>query len=158
MNSKHTYKAFTLWEVMIAMVITSLIVTLSYGAYHRFTNLLTKDQESMNDLHEMMFLERDLYQLTDSCLSIEMVDDMLFFNLKDTYSFIEFSDSTMNISADSWKEEREYPIDEWSVKYMDDKSDYIKSFQISCVINHLTYDLTFGKTYPRSFLYSMNSK
>lgn len=152
---KRTYKAFTLWEVMIAMVITSLIVTLSYGAYGRFAKLLKEDQENLDDMHEMVFLERDLFRLTNSCESIEMIDDILYFNKKDTYSFIEFMDSTMILTEDNWGKEREYQIADWSVKYLDDHSDYIKSFQIRYDFNHHHYNFCLKKIYTRSVLYSM---
>ena len=70
LNFKKTYNEYTLLEMMISLLITSLFVTMYYGDYRTFTGVLKKDQHMLNELSDIMLLERDLHRLTDSCMSI----------------------------------------------------------------------------------------
>jgi len=159
--SKTSYRAFTLWDLMIAMLITSLIVSLSYGVYWKFTRVLNEDIDLSDQMQKMRLLERELFQLTQSCLTITQEGDQLFFNNFEEYSYLQFSDSTMMLEnldylSDFTDESyREFPIEEWSAEYLNDESDHIKSFQIRYKVDLQIYTLTFKKSYTRLFLYSM---
>ncbi|MCD4711423.1 MAG: hypothetical protein K8R52_11310 [Bacteroidales bacterium] len=167
LNYKTVYPAFTLWELMIAMLITSLIVALSYGIYWKFTEVLNQEVEQAELMHELRLLERDLYRLTQSCKSIIREGDQLVFKLSGSYSYLEFSDSTLTIVNDEIFTDREYPseysaeytreipIEGWTSEYLDGQSEHVSSFQIKCRADLQMYTLTFNKIYPNLFLYSM---
>ena len=97
LNYKSKYAAFTLWEMLIAMLITSLIVSLSYGAYWKFNDSLNKDVDQSDRLQEITLLERDLYRITQSSRSIEREGDLLIFDLPVGSAYLEFSDSTLTL-------------------------------------------------------------
>jgi hypothetical protein len=110
----------------------------------------------------MRLLERELFLLSQSCKTIMMEGDQLVFNNFDEYSALQFTDSTMLIeNQDEYPGKyygeslREVLIEGWSVEYLNDISDHIKSFQILYEVDLQIYTLTFKKTYPRLFLYSM---
>ena len=148
--------AFTLWELMIAMLITSLIVSLSYGVYRKSTKVLDQDIKHSEFMHEIRMLERDLYRLTLSSITVTQEGEDLYFNFIDGYSFLEFSDSTMTIFMDELSIGREFPIEGWSAEYLNDRSEHIRSFKINCKVNLQRYTFSFTKIYPKLFLYSMN--
>lgn len=143
---------------MIALLITSLIVTMSYSTYRTFTDVLKVDQEQLEGLFEMMILERDLYRMADSCMTIELMDDVLYFNHQDCYSYMEFEDSTLTWDEEDSGDEKIYRVAEWSVEYLDEQSDYIKSLQLAIVHGKLTYRFSLKKVYPRNLLYSMTKE
>jgi hypothetical protein len=127
-----------------------------------------------DQMHEMRLLERELFQQSQSCLTITLEGDQLYFNYLEEYRVLQFSDSIMLIenqgeypgdyasdyavdyAGEYYGESlREIPIEGWSVDYLNDKSDHIKSFQIRYKVDLQIYTLTFKKSYPRLFLYSM---
>lgn len=158
LNFKNRYKAFTLWEMMIALLITSLIVTLSYGTYRTFTDVLKDDEEMLDGLYEMMILDRDLYRLADSCVSMVLMEDVLYFNHRDSYSYIEFGDSILIWGEGDGVDERIYQLTDWSVEFLDEQSNYIKAVQLNIVYGKLTCNFSLKKIYPRTMLYSMTKE
>lgn len=97
--SRYNVPASTLWELMIAMLITSLIVALSYGAYWKFTSILHKESAEAEDMHRLRLLERELFQLTQECEQITMEDDALIFDFPQLETHLKFSDSTMILAG-----------------------------------------------------------
>lgn len=154
MNFKPTYPAFTLWELMIAMLITTLIVSLSYGVYWKFTQLLDQDMKHSELMQDLRLLEREIYRLTQSSQTITQEGDQLVFEFVNGYSILEFTDSTLIIEYPN-ELIKEFPIEKWTSEYLNDQTEHIRSFQISCRVNLQIYTLTFKKSYPQSFLYSM---
>ncbi len=148
------YPAFTLWELMIAMLIASLIVSLSYSVYWKFTQILTHESEQAELMHELRMLERDLYQLTESCTAITQMGDQLIFDHPESNRSLEFSDSILTIDY-SDESTKEFPIAGWSTEFLNDQTEHISHFQIRCKASFQTYILTFHKVYPLLFLYSM---
>lgn len=139
--------------MMIAILITSLIVSLSYGSYRRFTDVLKDDSERLKGLNEMMMLERDLFRLVDSSLSIEIEEDILYFNQMDSYSMMEFGDSLMALITDE-EVKITHKLADWSVTYLSDQSQYVKGIRLRIIYKHFPYDIQLMKVYSRSFLYS----
>jgi Tfp pilus assembly protein PilE len=160
--------AFTLWELMIAMLITSLIVALSYRAYWRFTMILKQESIQTEQLHRLRLLERDLYKLTQECNTITREGDVLLFNFPDESCYLEFSDSTMTLVKEGINNEPEFnwdnqqtedkgiPIEAWSSGYLNQHTDHIDRFQIRYRAGLQVYNLSFKKTYTNLFLYTMN--
>lgn len=153
-NYNLKWKAFTLWEVLISIVITSLIVTLSYGSYMMFTRTLSEDQQRLNDLNEMVFLERELYKMMESSETVEANGNVLCFKFPGSLSFIEFADSTFMISSDETDLEHEYPLSSWSITYLSDETDYVTCIEIGCEYKGIDYTFSLKKKYSKKFLYS----
>jgi len=150
---RNSYKAFTLWEMIVVMVVISILVTLSYGAYNKFTLMLENDQQTTNDLIEMIWLEKEIHRIIESSLSAELINAVVYFNLQAGEMSLAFLDSLMIV--DLWDTEPlEVHVDEWSVGYLDNSSDYIKSISIDCRLDKENYRMSFGKTYPKAFLYT----
>lgn len=157
LNSRTSIPAFTLGELVIAMLITSLLVSLSYGAYLKFTQLMQSEGDEADRMQELRLLERELFRMTQSCYEIILEGDQLYFNYPETYSSLEFSDTTMTIVFED-ETERIVPIVGWSVRYLTEKSEHIKSFQISCKAGIQPYTLVFRKSYSNLFLYSLKAR
>lgn len=154
MSYRKKYQAFTIWEVLIAIVLTSLIVTFSYGSYRTFVVLIQKDQKALTNLNDMVILERELFRLVESSESMELEGRILYFNFPESYSFIEFADSLFIVSIDKMNEEREYDLIEWSAGYLNENTLFVGSFEILCQYEGESYSFSLKKTYPKTFVYS----
>jgi len=148
-------KAFTLWELMIAMLITSLLVALSYGVYWRFTSVLNEEATQSEHMHQLRILERDLYRLTQICTDITREGDELVFSFPDEYTYLIFGDSTLIIEYPD-ETQKEIGIENWSASYLTKDSDYINHFQVRCMVGSGIFTLDFKKAYPQLFLYSLS--
>lgn len=165
---RSTVPAFTLWELMIAMLITSLIVALSYGAYWKFSSALQQESDQAEQLHDLRLLERDLFRLSQECTAITREGDVLVFNFPEKLCYLEFSDSTLVLvtegSGEGYEfaldnrpeEEKVYPIDAWNASYLNKHTKHIDRFRIRYQAGRQVYPLSFRKTYSNSFLYSLN--
>jgi len=165
---KSSFPAFTLLELMITMLITSLIVTFSYGVYMKFAGLLNQETETEDLRQEMRLLELEIFRITQSCTTITREGDQLFFNFSNGYCCLDFSDTTMTIlnnetaldedytSDEPGESTRDFPIEGWSAEYLNNRTQHIERFQIMFRIHLETYTLTFHKIYPKQFLYSLN--
>jgi competence protein ComGF len=165
---KSSLPAFTLLEIMIAMLITSLIISFSYSVYMKFAHILYQESEQEDLMLEMRLLEREIFRITQSCTTITREEDQLYFNFLNGYSCLEFSDTTMTILNNEAYHEKEYltdesgvstkafPIEGWSAEYLNNRTQHIDRFQIRCRVRFETYTLTFNKIYPKQFLYSLN--
>ena len=136
------------------MVLTSLIVTFSYGSYRKFVMVIQKDQKALTNLNDMLLLERELFRLVESSESMELEGSTLYFNFPESYSFIEFSDSSFIINVDNQKEEREFPLIKWSASYLNENTQFVGSFEILCHYEGKSYSFSLKKTYPKTFVYS----
>jgi len=164
---KSNVPAFTLWELMIAMLITSLIVALSYGAYWKFTMILKQESAHAELMHGIRLLERELYQLTQGCNTITREGEVLVFEFPDNIYYLEFSDSTMLLVQEGnsddckftlnnqYSENQEFPVEAWTSGYLNQHSEHIDRFQIKCRADQQVYNLSFKKTYTNRFLYSL---
>lgn len=150
-----SYKAFTLWEAIIVMIITSTIVTLSYGSYREFSNLLLADEKSMVELNEAVFLEREILEMVETCKSVELLGDAIFFNGIQEGAGLEILDSTLVIYGMRGNEEREILMLDWNAEYLDEQSDFISSFCFDLRFDKQTYHLSFVKHYSKSFFLGM---
>ena len=157
-NYNLKWMAFTLWEVLISIVVTSLIVTFSYSSYMMFTRILSEDQQRLNDLTEMVFLERELYKMMESSETVEANSNVLFFEFPDSLSFIEFTDSTFVISSDKTDLEHEYPLSGWSITFLNNETDHVSYIEIGCNYKGMDYTFALKKKYPKKFLYSQLRK
>ena len=136
------------------MVLTSLIVTFSYGAYQKIVAVIEKDQQALTNLNDMLILEREIFRLVESSESLELEGSTLYFNFPESYSFMEFTDSSFIINVDNQKEEREFPLIEWSAGYLNENTQVISSFVILCQYKGKSYSFSLKKTYPKTFLHS----
>ncbi len=150
-----SYKAFTLWEAIIVMIITSTIVTLSYGSYREFSNLLRADEKSMVELNEAVFLEREILEMLETCKSVEHLGDVIFFNGIQEGSSLEILDSALVIYGMRGNEEREIWMLDWNAEYLDEQSDFVSSFWFDLRLDEQTYHLSFVKHYSKSFFLGM---
>jgi hypothetical protein len=152
--------AFTLWETLVGIVITSLIVTFSYGAYRILARLPDSDRNEMEDLHEMMLVERELFRSVQSCRSMELIDNTIYFNQSGHLTGMVFLDNSMVLIKDTGDpgDDMEYPVNEWTVSYLAEDSDYISFFAFNYVLERNAFRLSFSKSYPRGFLYSIMVK
>lgn len=156
MNCKTKYRAFTIFEVMTAIVTTSLIAAFSYGAYHMIIKDLDKDSKEQNCLNEMIILEKTLTQLVATCEAVELSDNILFFNYTGHYEYAEIGDTIVILSKGISHKHKTLSLSEWSVEYLDKTSDYVSSFEISLIADDQIFSFSFRKIYPKLFLYRYN--
>lgn len=151
----NSYRAFTLWEVIIAMIITSTIVTLSYGSYRLIADLLYDDGKILEEMHESLYLERDLLLMVESCQSMELLGNVIWFNGLSEDISLEFLDSTMLIYGINPDEDQEIRMLSWSVEHLNENSDFLKSFHLDCSMGRQVYHLSFMKHYPKLFQFNL---
>lgn len=150
---KSTYRAFTLWEVLITLILTSILVSLSYGTYHTFSHILQRDSEQANGRYEMLELERNLHRWTTNCESIYMEDECLVFESGEHEKLLEFSDSLVTLFHDGESEELSYILRAWEIDFLDAQSSLVTSFRIRCSNRDQDYRFSLRKQYDKLFLY-----
>jgi type II secretory pathway component PulJ len=153
LDSRKSYPAFTLWEVIIAMLITSVVVTLSYGAYRQFTGMLEQDSRQMDELLLLSNLEKEIHWLVSASERMEVFDDEIFLFGDQGEASLVFEDGIMDVFLDG-ESVSQVTVQDWSVEYLDDHSDLIRSFRIICNMGSGSLTLSFRKTYMKKFLYS----
>ncbi len=136
------------------MVLTSLIIAFSYGAYQKMVVVIGKDQQALSKLNDMVFLERELFRLVESSESMELEGNTIYFNFPELYSFLEFSDSSFIVYLDNQREEKEFPLMDWSADYLNESTQFIRSLEILCQYEGKSYSFSLKKIYPKTFLYS----
>lgn len=146
-----SYRAFTLWETIIAIIITSTIVSLSYGSYRLISDMLFADEKNLDEMHESLLLERELMVLLESCQSMELLGDVIWFNGLPEEISLEFLDSTMLIYGLRPDEELEIGMLSWSVEHLNEDSDFLRSFHLDYRMERQAYHLSFIKHYPKRF-------
>lgn len=152
-NHKISCKAFTLWEVLITLILTSLLVSLSYGTYHTFSVILQKDADESEALYDMLYLEKEIKAWTENCKWIELEDDYLVFEYGEWDQVLEFSDSVLILYNEKLDQEKQFPQYAWSVDFLNEQGLFVKSFQIHSVYGNQDFHFTFQKNYNKLFLY-----
>lgn len=150
---RKTIPAFTLWEVIIAMIITTILVTLSYGAYRQFTGMIEQDNRNMEEILHLSELEKDLQWLVSSAEKMEIFGDEIVLDGAHVEASLLFSDGLMEVYHDG-ELVTQLAVQDWSVEFLDDHSELIHSFSIICSAGQASYTLLFTKTYSRKYLYS----
>lgn len=151
------YRAFTLWELIVVMVITTTIVSLSYGSYRGFTNILQADEHSMQELNKALNLERILGEMVECSKAMELTGNVIWFDGFSDGSALEFLDSTLVVYGESEEDDLSFGLVDWEVDYLDGHSDYISSFSIDIKMEKHDYRLVFRKHYSKRFLLGMSS-
>jgi len=153
LDSRKSHPAFTLWEMLIAMLITSVVITLSYGAYRQFTGMIEQDNNRMEEILYLLNLEKEIQWLVSSAERMEVFDDEILLNGDQGEATLLFSDGLLDIFHDG-KSVDQIAVQDWAVEYLDDHSDLIRSFRIICNAGNGSFTLTFRKTYMKNDLYS----
>lgn len=144
---------FTLWEVLITMMIVSLVGILSYGIFIRFTARVHQEQINNASLDELRQIELVIHKLVNSAERIEEVDGFLYFESPDFFATIDFGNEMVHFENLSDEQEFEIPFSDYAIEFLDDKTDLVTGFNIITSIGMYPYTLSFHKTYSREFLY-----
>lgn len=142
--------AFTLWEVIFTLVITTMIVSLSYGGYHRMTNMIENDVSQSDTLYSILQLERELTSLVERSISMDLVDDEII--LRGTDNSLVFFEEYLEL----WEDDiltRTFTLEDWMPEYLDDSTDLISRLDLTLPGGRQLFTIVLHKSYPVKLLY-----
>jgi len=142
--------------MIISLVITSILVTLSYGIYLKSSRLIQDDEAILTQLSDIISLEKDLLKLTEDSQNIRISENTIFFESKNNFASLAFTDSTLGLQENEGPD-KTFNCSSWDVTYLNDQSNYIKSLEIVIPVSGFPNALHFNKSYSKSFLYNISS-
>jgi type II secretory pathway component PulJ len=148
-KSRHI-AAFTIWEALVAMIITSVIVAMSYKVYLLASKAIYTDHKKLSDLEEMIRFEKIIDQEVISSDFILLDGDKIHFESHFPW-LMESTDSVIMVFDGNEELIYKYALEEISVGYLDSISDIINSLDIRINHNGIKYQMSFKKTYSNAF-------
>ena len=157
MNNIHL-KAFTLIELVVAMLISATVIALASGVFLSFSNMYKKAHFEESKELTFCFFENNLRREIDKAYSLTYLDDILtltfLHNPPLTYAF---EDSLMIKTTFN-------SIDTFRLNYQEfqlgtlktNRGDWITDIYFMLIINKLEYPIHIRKVYDNETLFNNN--
>lgn len=138
-------RAFTIWEMLIALIITGFLVSLVYLLLFRINHLVAEDYHRQNKLEDIVMFEKEIYLSFANSDLVYREDETIFFD----HSYLILSDSALFYYRDEQASPEMLHIESYSTEYFRDLNiitdlELVLKFNLSD-----TFTLHFRKNYRR---------
>ena len=145
--------AFTLWELLVAMIITGLIIDLGYVVYLKAEKKIGTDQQEKIKLFDIIMFEKSLREVVESSEYILREGPELLFIDDQNESILEYRDSLM-ILYDSMKDLSDScKITYFMTTSMDSIPCFIGTIEYGVPVEFDTLHIVIHKVYSRQIMY-----
>ena len=90
-------RGFTIWELLISLIILSSIVTLVYATFLKAEKNLVDEEPRMNKLETLIWIQMFLDSLSSNSKAIIEENNTFVFYFDDSEYFIEIEDSIIEL-------------------------------------------------------------
>lgn len=151
-KSRHKIEAFTLSEVVVTMVVSSLVILLGYSVFTTVSGYFSKST-AQNDLYSERLIVRtllsndinqcDSIRFTDSKIQVFQMNDTIFWETKADTLKREKSDDVKKFVIGShklWFWEKEYSYTQFKILFPNGDNDslefsFVRRFDLADLIN-----------------------
>lgn len=145
-------RAFTLWELLISIVILSSIVSIVYVSYLKSEKLMSNEENRLIELDTLINLEKTLSDMFDEAKIIYSDGDYVVFSFRDLDKYISIEDSVMIVWDDNSEKLLTIPVIDMEYDFLNQEDDFIKGMTIHLGQRFFGSTITLKKTYTNQFL------
>ena len=146
-------RAFTLWELLVAMIITGVIIDLGYIVYLKAEKNLLRDQKEKINLFDAILFEKSLREAAESADYIFQEGGQLVLFKDDNETTLEFIDSLMTIRNDFTGISDSMKVTYLKTSCVDSIPDLVSTIQYGIALHFDTINIVIRKVYSNKSLY-----
>jgi len=148
-------KGYTIWELLISLVILSSIISVVYLSLLKSEKIIHGEQLKSQRLEEITLIQKHLDSLSHHCNNIFYEYDEFVFQHKDHYDLIFVQDSLLSIEISIPNLQMEFPIKDLEYTFLNDQDNFIKSITFYLNGPYSNKALSIEKKYSNLFLYHL---
>lgn len=154
--SIHKFFAFTLWDMLTAIVLTSLLISIVYMLLRKTQLMTSVDEDFHSQLEEVLMLEKKIYYAFINSGYILMDQDIMYFDYVDDHPLLELEDTICYYFPSENALPQAFPIESFKVSFVHPDQPVVNGLEliVKSKRSH-SYSLVFSKYYNKKELYKM---
>jgi prepilin-type N-terminal cleavage/methylation domain-containing protein len=151
-------KAFTLAEILIAMVISGILLALAVKVIQVFANIGTDQDEASSNNNKIFIIQTALKEnfTNSSRIETEYPDQLTFIYPDRSPTLISFSSAGIVIKSQLSSDTIAISYDSLQITRLDSTSTLVKRLSFVIQSNNSTYPVFFRKDYVNQILYNID--
>ena len=153
---KLNIKAFTVWELLISILLVSLLVTFTYTLLIKGQLLISQDQKIQEQIDEFIWFNKKLQDEVANSDSILFRQNQIYFFVAGISSgFVTIIDSTITYSNVDYSFVSEFQISGLNLNYLDESDVLIDKITFNLKGIGGEYSIILLKSYSKQVLYNL---
>ena len=151
-------KAFTIWELLVSMLLVSLLVTFTYTMFIQGQKLIHHDQKAQEQLDQFIQLNKKIYDIVNNSEIIECNQNQILFFEGDTLvELISVLDRAISFSNRDFFLDESYPIDGINLTYLKNSINIVNKIEINVKGMNGNFFISISKVYSKEMLIKLNN-
>ena len=148
--------AFTIWDMLTAMIISSLLISTAYMFLLKVHTTTAVDEKIHKQLEELILFEKQIYNDFRDSDQIFMEQNIICFDFGGDFTFLELNDTLCIYFPTENGIPEVIPLESYNILLMPHGYDLIKGLEIMVTSdNNHSYPLMFTKVYDKKKLYHL---
>jgi prepilin-type N-terminal cleavage/methylation domain-containing protein len=149
-------KAFTLIELMVAMLISSVVIGIAMGIYVNLQKYALKSTEKDHFYKELLFFESSFRRDIENCCTIQAKSQELFIQNSSQLIIYDFSQEYILREWPDKIDTFHIPVTGFDLEYLDSEQAYINEIQLEFSFGGDAIPYYISKTYSRDLLHAID--
>jgi Tfp pilus assembly protein PilE len=148
-------RAFTIIDMMVSLLITSLLISFCYLLFKKSVISLTQEQEFQKDLQDIIWFEKKLASVVKNSIFIFETDISIIFQHDDLSYSLVISDTLVSLYENDYQKSPEFTFDALNIKRFNEILPVVSEIELVIQCRHILYPILLQKKYSKKTIFRL---